>query len=300
MNSTVYRRELPCKWSRRARAIRDVRTILNLDDSNKQIGALLRSGGPALVARIGSTELRSTLRQEVRNGNSLDKLRFAVNGYGLPIWLRSQEEKLQKKSGFFPITKENVERFGDIYSSAIEEIDFLGSWIRGENAFEHLVCCPAVTTLGNLEPLNSETPWTEALRGKKVLVVHPFQHTIESQFERRADIFFNNRLVLPEFDLVTLRAEQTLAGEKSRFANWFDALNAMKKTIQLADYEIAIVGAGCRCRPQSKRRVRSRFIWEASHSYCLESWGTDGPGNLILCPVSAATGCGRTRQKPRK
>lgn len=81
------------------------------------------------------------------------------------------------------------------------------------------------TYLLDLEPWSSpEKPWSAALKGKKVLVIHPFKETIERQYERREEIFPGTD-ILPEFELKTLKAVQTVAGEKdNRFLTWFDAL----------------------------------------------------------------------------
>ena len=75
------------------------------------------------------------------------------------------------------------------------------------------------------EPWSSpEKPWSAALKGKKVLVIHPFKETIERQYKRREEIFPGTD-ILPEFELITLKAVQTVAGEKdNRFSTWFDAL----------------------------------------------------------------------------
>ena len=50
---------------------------------------------------------------------------------------------------------------------------------------------------------------------------------------------------MPEFKLITLKAVQTIAGEKDvRFTNWFEALSYMiEKALQI-DFDIAIIGCG--------------------------------------------------------
>ena len=72
---------------------------------------------------------------------------------------------------------------------------------------------------------NFEEPWTAALKGKKVLVIHPFAELIERQYAKRTELYSQNQSILPEFELVTLPAVQTIAGTKDeRFHSWFDAL----------------------------------------------------------------------------
>lgn len=56
---------------------------------------------------------------------------------------------------------------------------------------------------------------------------------------------FDNPDILPEFELKTLKAVQTLAGEKEdRFKTWFEALNYMYTEAMKIDFDIAIIGCG--------------------------------------------------------
>jgi hypothetical protein len=50
---------------------------------------------------------------------------------------------------------------------------------------------------------------------------------------------------LPEFELKTLKAVQTIAGEKDeRFSTWFEALEYMFEETMKIDFDIAIIGCG--------------------------------------------------------
>jgi hypothetical protein len=97
--------------------------------------------------------------------------------------------------------------------------------------------------LHKLEPYYDANPWTEVLSGKKVLVIHPFAQTIEDQYKKR-HLLFNDQRILPQFQLKTLKAVQTIANSNADFKNWFDAINNMKKQISECDFEIAIIGCG--------------------------------------------------------
>jgi hypothetical protein len=93
-----------------------------------------------------------------------------------------------------------------------------------------------------LDPYWSISPWTKALEGKKILVVHPFAETIEKQYKKREFIFKNN--LLPKFNLKTIKAIQSIAGEKTVFNDWFEALESMKNEIDQQDYDICLIGCG--------------------------------------------------------
>lgn len=88
-----------------------------------------------------------------------------------------------------------------------------------------------------------ENPWTEVLRDKKVLVVHPFAKTIEKQYQKR-EWLFSNPKVLPRFQLSTIKAIQTLANNPCDFPNWFAALDHMKGQIDRMDFDVALISAG--------------------------------------------------------
>ncbi len=51
--------------------------------------------------------------------------------------------------------------------------------------------------------------------------------------------------VLPEqLELRTVKAVQSNAGNKTRFATWFDALESMKEEISRHDFDVAVIDAG--------------------------------------------------------
>jgi len=98
--------------------------------------------------------------------------------------------------------------------------------------------------LKSIEPYYFDNPWSKALKEKKVLVIHPFAETIEKQFKNRERLF-ENREVLPEFKLQTIKAVQTIAGTKdTRFKDWFEALEYMYDEAMKRDFDIALIGCG--------------------------------------------------------
>ncbi len=98
--------------------------------------------------------------------------------------------------------------------------------------------------LRSIEPYYYDNPWSKSLEGKKVLVIHPFADTIASQYKKREKLF-DNKEVLPEFELQTIKAVQTIAGTKDdRFKDWFEALEYMYNEATKKDFDIALIGCG--------------------------------------------------------
>ena len=50
--------------------------------------------------------------------------------------------------------------------------------------------------------------------------------------------------VLPDFELKTIKAVQSIAGSKVEFATWFDAYRHMCDKIAREDFDICLIGAG--------------------------------------------------------
>ena len=102
-----------------------------------------------------------------------------------------------------------------------------------------------ISYLLDIEPWSNDYKhWSTALSGKKVLVIHPFEESIKSQYLNKDNIFKGTE-ILPDFKLKTLKAVQTIANEKdNRFKNWFDALEYMYSEAMKIEFDIAIIGCG--------------------------------------------------------
>lgn len=115
-----------------------------------------------------------------------------------------------------------------------------------------------------LEPYRSSTPWSKALERKKVLVVHPFEESIQHQYAIHEKIF-KNQDILPDFELITYKAIQTNAGGICDFNTWFEALDTMFEDIKKIDFDIAIIGCGAYGLPLA---AKIKSLDKASYSSC--------------------------------
>ncbi len=55
---------------------------------------------------------------------------------------------------------------------------------------------------------------------------------------------FENKDILPDFELKTIKAVQTNAYNNTGFSTWFEALESMKQQMQQTDFDVALIGAG--------------------------------------------------------
>jgi hypothetical protein len=200
---------------------------------------------PCMIVRFGRTELRTYLRRwnRVRHGFAGNAWRY-VRGQQGPFWWDDEiRGAIRDLSGLFPCTDGVMNRFSDLYLRDIPAIDILGAWCAGESSLRPLFPSAQIVRLEDLEPYYHSDPWTSALEGRTVLAIHPFDASIREQFEKRA-LLFNNPKMLPPFRLKTLKAVQSLGGGDSGFANWFDALESMCRQIRETDFDVALIGAG--------------------------------------------------------
>jgi hypothetical protein len=196
----------------------------------------LASGRPCLIARFGSTELACV--------NYFTRWRA---GRIFPVpYPRQVCESIQRCSGVFPTDDESLDRFCETYLNAVSKADVMGVWFnRNEDRIVERYCPQAQLVF--LEALNTvirQDPWSAELAGKVVLVVHPFVNTIESQYRTRRALLFENPSTLPEFELKTLPAVQSLAGNDGGYRTWFDALEDMRERMAAIDFDVAVIGAG--------------------------------------------------------
>ena len=166
-------------------------------------------------------------------------------------------------AGLFPYGEETAIKFGQLMERCSQSIDLLGAWDTYMQDYLIDVVCKTdmkISALGSLEPYGFKEPWSSALKGKRVVVVHPFSDTIEQQYQKRENLF-SDKNILPEFTLRTVKAVQTIAGVKDcRFRSWFDALDYMYKEVIKEDFDVSIIGCGAYGLPLAARIKESGKI----------------------------------------
>lgn len=210
-----------------------------------RIRSLLLSNDPCMIGRFGSNELDLTLRVYERSRHKFmaRPLRY-VRGEIYDFWWdRGIRKRMSLNAGFFPTDNQSMVRFGERMLADIPELDVMGIWNREEWRLRHLFPDAGLMKLIELEPFRHRDPWSEALSGKKVLVVHPFEDSIRKQYSRR-ELLFEDVRTLPRFELLTLKSVVSNAMNDVKFASWFDALDHMQGQISDLDFDIAIIGCG--------------------------------------------------------
>lgn len=231
--AAVNRRTLKLKMKERNTVAN--KKIISVDSFEDELKHLLRTDKPFMVARYGSTEATMMFHMLGKECGALKEID--------PKYFHN----LGELSGFFPADDNLLPQWMDCMKETSKQVDMLCYWDTGYQEYLVEECCRedvVLTELDSLQPFWREHPWTGALKGKKVLVIHPFVETIQSQYQRRKEVWKNEE-ILPEFELMTVKAVQTIAGSKDdRFDNWFEALEYMYQEGMKYDFDVAIISCG--------------------------------------------------------
>lgn len=215
-------------------------------DANGIICEILKDSKPRMIAKFGTVELGAMTNYISINQEhySVSNLGDFITGKRNFLWWNTSMPSLCNNAGFFPNNEKLYNKFCQLYIDDIKEIDILGSYLEDEKYFEsELKNAIRVNLDGYYAPFYYDQPWTRVLKGKRVLVIHPFEESIRSQYARKEQIW-ENPDILPEFELITIKAVQTIAGQETQFNDWFEALGSMQEKIENIDFDIALIGCG--------------------------------------------------------
>lgn len=204
--------------------------IPSLEESNSRISQLIESKKSFVVGRVG-----------LGGGTAITALTYARQPINpqFYIWVYQTE-------GFYGIPDFN--RFAQLYYESIQTSDLQAYW--GDPSFPGFVEYENFITPQNQVLINPcsldayifENPWTQSLVGKKVLIVHSFKDSIDSQLKIK-DKIWANKNVLPDAEYITYKPVQSLGGFGPH-TSWYDSFDRMCQDISKIDFDVALLAAG--------------------------------------------------------
>lgn len=215
---------------------------LGLEGTHEYLSGLLRAKQPSLVARPGGIE--SDVVQFF-----LSK-RFTSRKPSPPVYPQFLTRKASVNAGIAHQGDSDIDAFASEYLTNVFEADVMGFGLYARAALpwalSHQLQARSLSYLHDLEPFravhHSVVPWTRALEGLRVLVVHPFVESIETQYARWESVTGVAGMLAP-FSLSVMRPPVTFAGEGDG-ETWAHSLSKAKKQMELHQFDVAIVGAG--------------------------------------------------------
>ena len=206
------------------------------------IKRLLESNQPFFIGRIAGVEL---------------KIAHLVLK-GVPSSSREYQEeraRLQTNAGIYTKTDESVQEYAKQLLEAYDHCTVIAEWERTGKVFsftgmgQELIAArtphiPKINAL-SLEPYYVPDPhsWMSAMRGKRVLVIHPFVHTMKQQTEHFAKLF-PGREWFKDCTFQFVAPPFTLAGNHQG-RDWQEHLHRFLGTLDSSmAFDVALVAAG--------------------------------------------------------
>lgn len=228
------------KISKGENLIKRIKNDLSISQFNDFVSNSIIKESPVMISRFGSEEIKWFLNYKVSRYWILLRAYYYIK-HEVDIWRDVHKMRLVNNLSFSPPTEEMTKSFFEEYSLAIPKIDILGSWLYLEKSrllkLSHKI---QSIYLGYLEPYYSQNPWSMALVGKKVLVIHPMKKSIESQYTKR-HLIFGDKKILPDFHLEVLQAPYF---DDPRFGSWEAIMGFYKSEVLKYDFDVAILGCG--------------------------------------------------------
>ncbi|NDC15685.1 MAG: hypothetical protein EBZ76_11095, partial [Synechococcaceae bacterium WB9_2_170] len=212
---------------------------LTPEEANLLLYNRLRHGQPVMAGKLGSVESR--LLGEHRYGAFSRRTRLQAH----------------QNAGIFPCDNDSLAAAAAEIWKALHSLELLGCWPTAYQArlLMDVPQLPFRCEMPDLEPFSYRLPWSHALQGQRVLVLHPFVDSFRHQWGRR-EALFPGRPVLPNFEPTFVATPMTIQGAEHSFRSWSEALESIWHRVQSMTFDTAIIGGGAYSLPLASR-IRS-------------------------------------------
>ena len=171
-------------------------------------------------------------------------------------WLRPAK-RLFENSGFFPLRKDLLENWRQLYVESLQALDVVAAWqpigtylsaYENRALYRYLPSAKRVS-LSALHPVHPPALWLSALCKLRWLVISPFEKTILSQLDRLENLGVFSpdamaNLLQTRHSCRIIRCPQFSYLEQPRHPDWFATLEDLKSQMDSLSFDIVLVGAG--------------------------------------------------------
>ena len=171
-------------------------------------------------------------------------------------------------SGIYPETPQGLREWAETYFGALIDMDkgdILASFgSEAEKFVFSRLSIPVLMKNRALEPFYFDNPWSSHLRGKTVLIIHPFQASIQCQLQRQPrKVLFPNSDVLPDFFVKFVKMPQA-SGTRTPHGSWLETLQYVKTQIDSQwPFDFVIISAAAYGMPLAvycKKRHKASVV----------------------------------------
>jgi hypothetical protein len=209
----------------------------NNQKDNLYIKEIIQQNKPFFIGRIAGCELK--VAYHILKGNLAD--------------ITSELLELENNAGIK--TKDNVslQRYSEKLVESYDHCTTIAEWEQEGKVFAHTGIgqkfitsrtpnIPKISALA-LEPYYFKDSWMPALKGKKILIVHPFSKTFQKQVPNLEKIF-PNQSWFEDCEFQFVQPPITLAGNHNGIC-WQEHLTPFLESLRtVSEFDIALVAAG--------------------------------------------------------
>jgi len=217
----------------------------------------LRDGKPFIVPRIAGIENNFAIfgRYIKKNGGQIPP--------NIGEYFNKTVAAMKNNAGIRLTSLESIMRYSDMYCRALDNAELIGGWELWGHYYPHIAASYDLVRqwyrrqqfywtgaldifqyVGALraDAATTNVPWTHALRGKRVLIISPFEDSIRAQLPHLSRIYGVD--LFPECTFSIVKPPQTQGDELSgefdeELAMFCLLLDSLKDT-----YDVALVSCG--------------------------------------------------------
>ena len=228
-----------------------LKRLLEPANASARIATLLRSNTTFLATRMGNSEQEAAFCFHEQGATAHALKRGQLENNAGVYWTKSdrglsRDEMLAVYAAEF-VRAMSLSDFIGTYSTPPEDrTDAFEAALVTRYCLPRAACSPVKPRV--LEPRFADVyhyePWSAALEGKTVLIIHPFEESIRSQYARRRQVWPDARM-LPDFaELKTVKVPISAVGRHPH-RDFLETLEVLQQAVEAAQpFDVALMGCG--------------------------------------------------------
>jgi hypothetical protein len=169
-------------------------------------------------------------------------------------FFKNNKDQMKNNAGIKLSSDESINKYSTMFLKSFSQCELYGAWAPFDSVYRAIRTAHEILddTFKEKDTFYPEaldifnyiysTPWTFALKGKRVLIVSNFEESIKGKIHSRKEIYGID--LFPDCEIITIRPPQTQGSEQSdefdvELSKFTDKLDNIKN-----DYDIALVSCG--------------------------------------------------------
>lgn len=208
----------------------------------------LENNQPFLIPRVAGIENNYAVFC-----NMLMNDKFKQHAPTMLEYLNKNKDKMKNNAGIKLTTMESIQKYSQLYLESFKNCDLYAGWAPFDAVYNaYITSNQVIEQVFQKETVYSEvfdvyhfiysTPWTFALRGKRLLFISSFAESIQSKINDRKEIYGVD--LFPDCEIMTILPPQTQGDEDSEEFD-VELIKFTEKLDEIKDnYDVALVSCG--------------------------------------------------------